>query len=222
MAEDKKGFILYADQKELFDQLPNELAGELIKHIFKYVNDENPINENLIINLAFTSIKQQLKRDLKKYEHKKEEQSKAGIEGNLKRWNIDLYNDYKSNKITLGEALIIANNRKTSLPDKMVSGTIANIADKDIVNDTVKDIKNNIEQRKLKFASTLTPFKTKYSTEMLKEFYNYWIEPNKSNTKFRQELEKTWSLERRLETWSKNDSNFKKETKSNNGQKISL
>ena len=60
MATDKKGFVLYADQKELFEHLPNEKAGELIKHIFKYVNDENPITEDLIINLAFTSIKQNL------------------------------------------------------------------------------------------------------------------------------------------------------------------
>jgi hypothetical protein len=53
MAKDKKGFILYADQKALFDQLPNEKAGELIKFIFSYVNDENPISEDLIINLAY-------------------------------------------------------------------------------------------------------------------------------------------------------------------------
>jgi hypothetical protein len=40
---------------------------------------------------------------------------------------------------------------------------------------------------------------------MINDFYKYWTEPNKSNTKFKQELEKTWSVERRLETWSKND-----------------
>ena len=68
MAEDKKGFILYADQKELFSQLTNEQAGELIKHIYSYVNDENPKSDNLLINMAFTPIKQQLKRDLKRFE----------------------------------------------------------------------------------------------------------------------------------------------------------
>lgn len=68
--------------------------------------------------------------------------------------------------------------------------------------------KNNIEERKLKFASTLEPFLSTYSKEMLNDFYLYWTEPNKSNTKFRAELEKTWSLERRLVTWSKNDSKF--------------
>ena len=68
---------------------------------------------------------------------------------------------------------------------------------------------NNINERKLKFASTLEPFLLKYGKDMMNDFYKYWTEPNKSNTKFRQEIEKTWSLERRLETWAKNDKNFK-------------
>lgn len=74
--------------------------------------------------------------------------------------------------------------------------------------------KENIEQRKLKFASTLEVFLPTYGREMLNEFYKYWTEPNNSNTKFRKELQKTWSVERRLETWSKNESNFKKEKSS--------
>jgi hypothetical protein len=69
---------------------------------------------------------------------------------------------------------------------------------------------NNIEERKLKFASTLKPFVDVYGKDFLNSFYAYWTEPNKSNTKFKQELEKTWGLERRLQTWAKNDVNFNK------------
>lgn len=72
----------------------------------------------------------------------------------------------------------------------------------------VKETKEDIDSRKLKFASTLKDYSDKYSRELLVEFKNYWTEPNKSNTKFRQELEKTWDLQRRLETWAKNDNNF--------------
>lgn len=78
MAENKKGFILYADQKELFQQLPNEKAGELIKHIFSYVNDEDPQTDDLIIKMAFTPIKQQFKRDLAKWEETRSKRSAAG------------------------------------------------------------------------------------------------------------------------------------------------
>ena len=146
MAEDKKGFLLYADQKELFSQLPNEKAGELIKHIFSYVNDENPTTSDLIINLAFTPIKQQLKRDLTKYEDKIDKKSISGREGNLKRWHLDLYNSYKSGIYTLDETESIAQGRKVSHTDKVPSQEVANIAVNDTVNDTVtdKDINNTI------------------------------------------------------------------------------
>jgi hypothetical protein len=78
MANNKKGFVLYADQKELFDQLSDEKAGQLIKHIFAYVNDDNPVSDDLFLNLAFTPIKQQLKRDLQKWEKTINGRSKAG------------------------------------------------------------------------------------------------------------------------------------------------
>jgi len=75
MAKDKKSFLLYADQQSVFKQLPDDIAGQLIKHIFSYVNDENPITDNLIINIAFEPIKLQLKRDLQKYESIRERNS---------------------------------------------------------------------------------------------------------------------------------------------------
>lgn len=94
MAENKKGFILYADQKELFSQLPDEIAGKLIKHIMAYVNDENPISDDILINIAFTPIKLQLKRDLVKFEETKDRRSVAGKIGAEKRWQT-IANDGK-------------------------------------------------------------------------------------------------------------------------------
>lgn len=81
MAKDKKSFILYTDQSGVFNQLPDEIAGKLIKHIFAYVNDENPISDDLIINIAFEPIKQSLKRDLKRYEVYVDKQSVNGAKG---------------------------------------------------------------------------------------------------------------------------------------------
>jgi hypothetical protein len=78
MAENKKSFIAYADWKETFDALDNEKAGELIKHIFAYVNDENPVSEDMLINAVFANIKHTLKRDLKKWEKQHEQRKKAG------------------------------------------------------------------------------------------------------------------------------------------------
>ena len=86
MAKDKKSFILYVDQKDLWNKLPDEIAGKLIKHIYSYVSDENPTSKDLIIEIAFEPIKQQLKRDLKLFEEKRVSRSQAGKQGASKRW----------------------------------------------------------------------------------------------------------------------------------------
>jgi hypothetical protein len=85
MAKNKKSFVLYADQKDLFTYLSNETAGKLIKHIFSYVNDENPVTEDQLVELAFISIKRQLKRDLDKWETQLEQRREAGRKSAEKR-----------------------------------------------------------------------------------------------------------------------------------------
>ena len=102
---------------------------------------------------------------------------------------------------------------KVKQKDTSVSEINTNVLQNDTEKSRVeieKKRKDNIDERKLKFASTLKPFIDLYGKELLNEFYKYWTEPNKSNTKFKQELERTWSLERRLDTWAKNDNNFNK------------
>ena len=94
MAKDKKSFILYVDQKDLWNKLPDEIAGKLIKHIYSYVSDENPTSKDLIIEIAFEPIKQQLKRDLKLFEEKRVKRSEAGMAGANKRWQ-EIANDGK-------------------------------------------------------------------------------------------------------------------------------
>ena len=80
--------------------------------------------------------------------------------------------------------------------------------------DSYKDNNNNkidIDIRKLKFADTLKPFVEVYGKEMIRKFYDYWVEPNKSNTKFKQELQKTWDVKRRLDSWNSNNFDTKKQ-----------
>jgi uncharacterized phage protein (TIGR02220 family) len=78
MAENKKSFIAYSDWHGMFNALPDEVAGKLIKHIFSYVNDENPSSEDFIINALFEQIKATLKRDLIKWDKERSQRSDAG------------------------------------------------------------------------------------------------------------------------------------------------
>jgi hypothetical protein len=70
MAENKKSFTAYCDWNTTFNSLPDDKAGQLIKHLLSYVNDENPVTDDLLINAVFASIKATLKRDLVKWKEK--------------------------------------------------------------------------------------------------------------------------------------------------------
>ena len=70
----------------------------------------------------------------------------------------------------------------------------------------VKNEKNvkNIENRKQKFIESLIEYKDQYPSHILTQFVNYWTEANRSKTKMRFEMEKTWETGRRLGTWMRN------------------
>lgn len=155
--ENKKSFILYCDIIHLVEKLPSEKAGDLFKHILRYVNDQNPETDDVLVQIAFEPIKQAMKRDLIKWEGKKDERSKSGGIGNLRRWHTDLYDRYVKGELELEEALNIAKHRKTSLSDNSnrkislsddlrqnLSQNIANIAVSDSVSVSVSVIDNNI------------------------------------------------------------------------------
>jgi len=80
------------------------------------------------------------------------------------------------------------------------------------VNNKVLNIKNNIEERKLKFADALKPFLDEYGRDMLNDFYFYWTEHGENDKKLRFEKEKTFGISQRLRTWfSRNPNQYQKE-----------
>ena len=205
MAENKKSFVLYSDNYGLIKQLPDEIAGKLIKHIFAYVNDEDPKSDDLLLNVAFEPIKMALKRDLKKYETTKEIKSQGGRIGNLKRWNKDLYEQVISKKISLEEAEKIAENRKTSHTDNNRSHTIAkiavNVSDSDSVNvsDSVTSNKLDVVVDKIdineKFENDFSDFKISYyfksqnlNFSLENEIVNFTTQLQNSKNEFEKKL----------------------------------
>ena len=149
MAKDKKSFLLYSDLLDKIEMLTIEERGILFTHLLEYVNDKEPVLTDRLLLTAWKPIELELKRDLKKYEVAKENKANGGRLGNLKRWNIDLYEDVINKKISLEEAEIIAISRKVSHTDSNLSHTIASVAVNDNVNVNdnvsvnVNDINNN-------------------------------------------------------------------------------
>jgi len=71
------------------------------------------------------------------------------------------------------------------------------------MEDENKDVNksNNIDTRAKQFYKKVYDYKDTNS-ETKNKFFEYWSEPNKSNTKMRFELEKTWDLNRRIKRWT--------------------
>ena len=78
-------------------------------------------------------------------------------------------------------------------------------------NRVVKDLKTREEN----FYKEIAEFSKLYPKDMLRAFYNYWVEPNKSKTKMRYEMQKTWDLNLRLQRWASKNTEFSDKTKSN-------
>lgn len=79
----KDSFILYLEQKEIFNMLEDDEAGKLIKAIFEYEETGQTPNLDKSIKIAFIPIKSVLDRNKEKYE-KVVERNRQNIE---KRWN---------------------------------------------------------------------------------------------------------------------------------------
>jgi hypothetical protein len=94
MAENKKGFLLYCDLIHTVEKLNDEQAGKLFKHVLDYVNDLNPVTEDLLTQVCFEPIKQSLKRDLKKWEKQHEQRIAAGKKSaQVRKQNSTTVND---------------------------------------------------------------------------------------------------------------------------------
>jgi hypothetical protein len=155
MAEGKKSFTAYCDWIETFESLEDEDAGKLAKHLFRYVNDLNPTAEDTLTKVAFAQIKMTLKRDLKKWENKKDERSKSGILGNLKRYQKDLYEAVVSDKITIEEAQKVAKGRTAIHSDtKLADSVSVSVSVSDSVSDNVSTDVDDVYANPDKFFDT--------------------------------------------------------------------
>ena len=71
--------------------------------------------------------------------------------------------------------------------------------------DTTELNKRKLEPRRQAFINELAKYKGVYPDETLRAFFYYWSECNKSFTKMRFEMQKTFQIDLRLKTWYNND-----------------
>lgn len=79
-----KSFVLYNDLIHTVKRLPEDKAGKLFLKILSCVNDEDIIDDDIVVDIAFEPIKQQLFRDLQKWKSVREKRRIAGSKGGKK------------------------------------------------------------------------------------------------------------------------------------------
>ena len=183
MAENKKSVLLYCDLIHTVEKMDDATAGEFFKHYLRYINDLNPESDNPIVDITFESVKQNLKRDLVKWEERAEKSRMNGKLGGRPKTQITQQVKLKPRK-----------------PDTVT------VTDKVTVKDTV----NVIKDKEAVFKKTLLNFQDKYDVNLLKEFFYYWTEKGDNGNKMRFELSKNqpFNTARRLSAWKKNESKY--------------
>ncbi len=125
MAKDKTSFILYCDIISTIGKLSDEQAGKLFKHILAYVNDNNPVLDDLLLEIAFEPIKQSLKRDLIKYGIRQETARLNGLKGGRPK------KQEKANESQITQS-VISKAKKAVSVSVSVSESVSVIKEKDL------------------------------------------------------------------------------------------
>lgn len=178
--------MAYADWIHTSEKLTDREAGQLFKHLLRYVNDQDPEPPNRLIDLTFEPWKQQLKRDLKKYETKVNTARANGQKGGRPP---------KPKETEITQSV----NLEPKKPD----------TDTDTVKDKDKD-KDIIENRKAAFYKKLHPLIDEFTKKTVREFYDYWTEHNDKGKKMRYEMAKNqpFNIMRRLKTWKQKEKQY--------------
>ena len=203
----KKSFLLYTDSYPLFEALSDEEAGKIIKSIFRYVENGDELEtDSRVLSMTFAVFKAQIDRGQEKYESI----CKKRTEAINKRWER-----YKSIQMNTNEYDCIQVN--TNDTNRSNSDSNSDIKEKLSKESKKKDFcisatdvapSAKINVRKMDFYNSLVPYVDKYGKEMVRDFYDYWTEPNRSRTKMRFELERTFEVSRRLSTWAAREKNI--------------
>jgi hypothetical protein len=131
MAKDKSSVIIYTDLIYVVTKLTDVKAGKLFKHLLAYVNDMNPSTDDPLIEVVFEPIKQQLKRDLIKYEKIRVKRSEAGQHSAEKRKQQNLTNSTSVESVE-------QNSTNSTVTDNVTDNVTVTDNDKIIINDNLQ------------------------------------------------------------------------------------
>lgn len=202
-----KTFLLYAEAAPQIDLLSDEEAGQLFKALFHYVADgEELVTNNRVLAMTFAVFKAQIDRGATKYEEVCQKRREAAN----KKW--EMYRANESNSMQMDangcKCIQVDANEGNNNPKPNPNPKPQNKKESTKKKVDAATAAARLNERKEDFYNSLIPYVTQYGKDMVRAFFDYWSEPNKSNSKMRYELERTWDLSRRLGTWASRENQF--------------
>lgn len=156
----KESFVLYLEQKAIFEELDNEEAGLLIKAIYEYQSTGIVPELDKSIKLAFIPIKSSLDRNEQKWEAEIQKRREAGKLGGLAKAN-----NAKQKLANLASAKS-ATNFLANLADNVHVNVNEHVPVNDNVN-VIKDINN--DNNSYKYSLLSPPSSTVVDSELFIE-----------------------------------------------------
>jgi len=112
---ESKYTMLFNDYINVIAELENEEKGILFDKILHYANGiDLDISDNRAATITWAGFKNQMDRDLAKYDNTIATNSIGGKKSSLKKWHKDLYSKVEAKEMSLDEAFVIVKDRKSS------------------------------------------------------------------------------------------------------------
>lgn len=224
---ERDSFVIYKSFYEAIKDLPDEDRLVLMDAIMEYgLYGVEPQNLSPVQKCIFTLVKPQMDANNRKYENGKKggrppkaKQNQDGVESKPVVTEKATADEPQENQT---ETKIKPNQNQTKTKPKPNVNDNVNDNDNEEKNKSSlldlqkkKSMEEKAIERRQAFYESLIPFVQIYGKDMIRNFYDYWSELNKSKSRMRWEAEKTWELERRLEYWSRRDSNYQSKSNGN-------
>jgi len=211
MAEGKNGVIIYKDWITTFEDLEDDEAGRLSKHLFRYINDLDPEPPDRLTKLVFEPLKRQLKADLTKWRVVCDRNYHNGLKGGRPKRGVE----HDSTETQKTQSVILGFQDNPENPIQILDTEDNNSIEIPISHTS----KKSKETRESEFRQSLKPYESKYGLPMVEAFFQYWTESNQGGIKMRFEMQKVFDVSKRLATWASKDYNQKNNSNGTNQQR---
>jgi hypothetical protein len=124
--QNRRGFILHPDLIHTVRKLPPDKAGELFMLILRYTNGEDATPSDLLLEIAFEPIRQQLDRNREKYDEMCKRQSINGKRGGRPKKPL-LFEENPENPLLFSETQKSLNKNKNKNKKENKNDNDANI-----------------------------------------------------------------------------------------------